>query len=656
MTEDSREPQWYAQPFPPEGASAAEGIRNQLGRPELDLLTILVREAAQNSWDARDPDRSGSVRFGVELGTVSPAHADNWRTLLQNNAPRREQLPLRQALLRPTIRTMTVSDRGTSGLGGPTRADQGSSDGQDFVAFVRNVGEPRDKEYGGGTYGFGKGIFYLLSASGTVLVHTRCRTPEGVLQTRLIGSALWNSYRTHAPDGKERRYTGRHWWGDTSGEVIEPLLDEAAEDAARRLGLKPFAPEETGTSIVVINPHLDDLEPAEAAAYMADTMAWQLWPKMLEHADGTVPMRFSVTCDGRDVPVPDPCTSRPLSLFVEAYRQMESSEGQELLCHRPRKTLGRLGLVRRLTPAAPSSRAMETVQIESAVHHVCLMRSAELVVTYHACRKPGSEHISYAGVFRASAELDDVYAAAEPPTHDAWNPQSLKSPGNSFVRTTFTRLKESVEELLELGGSARGSSQVALGAASTRFSSLVGGAWGIGGATDYGGAAGRAVAAPDEDEETATIPGQSPAPGAGSPGGSTGRPGSGAARAEQLPLAGTRSGSPRPRVQYVGEATYEEREGTAVLVQSFRLPAAVVQRVVVDLAVALPGVGNRETDPPLGARKPELVGWEDPEGNLHTAPTYVIEGGDDAVWRAIVLPAPDTITEIAVRTRAVNAA
>ncbi len=46
-------PRWFSQPYPPEGASAAEGIRNQLGRPELDLLTILVRESAQNSWDAR---------------------------------------------------------------------------------------------------------------------------------------------------------------------------------------------------------------------------------------------------------------------------------------------------------------------------------------------------------------------------------------------------------------------------------------------------------------------------------------------------------------------------------------------------------------------------------------------------------------------------
>ncbi|MFD0594037.1 hypothetical protein ACFQZ4_17425 [Catellatospora coxensis] len=64
---------WLSQPYPPEGATAAEGIRNQLGRPELDHLTVLVREAAQNSWDARAG--SGAVDFRIDLSTVSPAHA-----------------------------------------------------------------------------------------------------------------------------------------------------------------------------------------------------------------------------------------------------------------------------------------------------------------------------------------------------------------------------------------------------------------------------------------------------------------------------------------------------------------------------------------------------------------------------------------------------
>lgn len=169
-------PRWFSQPYPPEGASAAEGIRNQLGRPELDLLTILVRESAQNSWDARIPTAPDSVDYRVDIWTVGPAHTSAWRELLLEGAPaERDSFPLYETLRRGSIRVLAVSDRGTRGLGGPTRADSFEAE-RDFVSFVRNIGEPRDNVLGGGTYGFGKGIFYLLSNAGTILVHSRCRT------------------------------------------------------------------------------------------------------------------------------------------------------------------------------------------------------------------------------------------------------------------------------------------------------------------------------------------------------------------------------------------------------------------------------------------------------------------------------------------------
>ena len=44
---------WIPEPKPPSGGLAAEGFYKLLGRPRLDPLTVLVRETAQNSWDAR---------------------------------------------------------------------------------------------------------------------------------------------------------------------------------------------------------------------------------------------------------------------------------------------------------------------------------------------------------------------------------------------------------------------------------------------------------------------------------------------------------------------------------------------------------------------------------------------------------------------------
>ncbi|MFI8320810.1 hypothetical protein [Streptomyces sp. NPDC085529] len=657
------EPRWFSQPYPPEGASAAEGIRNQLGRPELDLLTILVRESAQNSWDARSATSTDPVDYRIDVSTVGPAHIGAWRELLLAGAPAHaDEFPLRDTIRHGTVRLVSVSDRGTRGLGGPTRANDAVGSDRDFVSFIRNIGEPRDTALGGGTYGFGKGIFYLLSKPGTILVHTRCGTPQGRLETRLIGCTLWKSH-VAVQNGVRRRFTGRHWWGDASGDVIEPLVGAEADAVARRLGLRPFTSDETGTTVVVIDPNLDELEPSEAADYLAETIAWHLWPKMIS-AEGDKPsMRFSVTCDGVDHPVPDPRETAPLDMFVSAYEALNGPDGRDLQCLKPKRHLGRFGAVKRIRPPLEPSRAGQMLNIESLVHHVCLMRPAELVVTYRPGQKPPSENIAYAGVFRADESMDEVYAKAEPPTHDAWNPQSLDRPESTFVHTTFRRIDDALDQLLSLGGVARsGARSVALGAASTFFSGLVGGSWGIGGATDYAKPGSTATRAAAREATRRRSGNPTPSTGADLQGSASGDDepahdiwpaageGVGFADASPTDLSGRRR---RPRVQYLGDPYYDDRGDLTVLIQEFRLPVPMPQRVHVDLAVALPGVGGRETDPPIGAAMPTLVGWEDGDGHLHTSETCVIDGGE-AVWRAVVQPAPDTMTEIGIRVEAVN--
>ncbi|WP_216588625.1 hypothetical protein [Streptomyces brasiliscabiei] len=658
-------PSWYSQPYPPEGASAAEGIRNQLGRPELDLLTILVRESAQNSWDARLTS-SVPIDFRIDIRTVGPAHSGAWRELLLDGAPdNAENFPLRGALRRGPIRLLAVSDRGTRGLGGPTRADDATGTDRDFVSFIRNIGEPRDVALGGGTYGFGKGIFYLLSKSGTVLVYSRCRTALGVLETRLIGCTLWKSYRATESRG-DRRYTGRHWWGDASEEVIEPLVGEQAETTAQRLGLRPFGSDETGTTVLVIDPNLDDLTPNEAASYLAETITWHLWPKMISTGSKRPPMSFSVACDGIEHPVPDPREIRPLNLFVSAYEAMIGSNGIDLECRRPKRHLGRLGLVKRIMPPLEPTRASRMLDIESLSHHICLMRPAELVVTYRPGPKPPSENQGYAGVFRADESMDEIYAKAEPPTHDAWNPQSLEKPESTYVQTTFSRINEALDGLLSLGGVARpGASNVALGAASSMFSGLVGGAWGIGGATAYakpGSTITRASRSEEVEEDAAPsalhrhVPKAAPAMEPSTAGNAVSPDdfGTGRHSFESMPgHDGIDVPRRRPRVQYVGDPYYDDHDDVSVLVQEFRLPAPGPQRVRIDLAVTLPGSGGRETDPPIGASMPVLLGWEDGNGLLHDSEACVIEGGE-TVWRALVRPAPDTMTEIGIKVEAVK--
>ncbi|BCJ73687.1 hypothetical protein CS0771_32310 [Catellatospora sp. IY07-71] len=646
---------WLSQPYPPEGATAAEGIRNQLGRPELDHLTVLVREAAQNSWDARAG--SGPVDFRIDLSAVSPAHAGNWRDLLLRHAPQQDQLPLRKAITSPVIHTLTVSDRGTTGLGGPTRADDATSSVRDFVSFIRNAGEPRDKALGGGTYGFGKGIFYLLSRSGTILVHTRCQTETGY-QTRLIGCSLWHSYTAQHPTGPVR-HTGRHWWGRRGADgVVEPLIDEDAVNAAKQLGLAQFRPDETGTSIVIVDPFYDEQTPAEAANYLAQSMTWQLWPKMLDTPNQPAPMRFGVSHDGVEIPVPDPRSTAPLDMFVEAYDAAVQLDATRLHCYRPRRELGSIGMAKRLMMPLPATPAAATAGLDQGVHHVCLMRPAELVVRYLPGPKPLSDKVGYAGVFRAHEALDEVYAKAEPPTHDNWIADQLEGEERTFIRMTFQRIRETLDEFNQAGTVVRSSSAaVPLGAASSMFSGLIAGVWGAGGATDYGG--GRPVAA-----QPAALPGSPDDAAAGFEVGER--------EAVQVGTGGTLDGSDtdhrweppgtasrstrsvprRPTLAYVGDALLDHLDGVPVIIQAFTLPVSGSQCVRADLNVVIAGSATRETQAPAAADIPIVLGWRSNDGRFINSTVAELEGGDDRIWQVVVRPAAHTITEIELHVAA----
>lgn len=614
-------PQWWSQPFPPTGAIASEGIRNQLGRPPVDPLTVFVRETAQNSWDARLPGVPTTYR--IEMTTVSPTHRPAWERLLTPPPQTQPFLPVRQALRTPNLRLLSVVDRGTKGLGGPTRADELARDRRDWVSFVLNVGEKRDTAQGGGTYGYGKAVLYRLSQVGTILVYTRTEIPGVGLTSRLIGIALGDSYDSRErADAQARPYTGRHWWGDIQGEHVEPLVGNHADSIARMLGLRPFAEHESGTTLIVLDPDLDDFDDTDSAAqHLADTIAWQLWPIMLPER-GDQRLIPEVVAGGRTYAVPDPAKTYPLRMFVSAYRRLASDRGIALECKSPRKLLGRFALERAVVvPMSPDSvpLAASYAGMDGDPHHVCLMRSPELVVQYYTGPEPGSVNKAYAGVFRADDELDQVYAAAEPPTHDHWVHEQLTGHAKTFVKVTFTRIREQLSVFRTPATTAIATtSGVALGAASNFLGGLVAAAF----ATE-----------PDGSD----VSGNGEAVGVGGRGAARGASGTG--------RAGRSSPAPRDRVRVgaVGEPRVEERDGDVVVVQRFAVTGPGPVRLNARLAVAT--WEGREDDAPAGAAHPAVRCWVTSTGVEH-AEVCIVDSPSEV--DLVVDPVPDTVTDIAV--------
>ena len=459
---------WWSQPFAPEGSQAAEGIANQLGRPSLDPLEVLVREAAQNSWDARTGvDR---VRFRISLQQLGD-RADAWCRLIAPGPTDIQTRGLTEALT-PESMVWIVSDRGTVGLGGPIRAGIKAEPDQrsDFVQFMRNVGEPRDTELGGGTYGFGKGIFYRLSGPGVIVANSRAGQGG---DRRMMGAAIGNSFYIG-----ERRYTGRHWWGTVNDNVPDPLVGEDADGMGAQLGLPGFVGDETGTDIIVVGAQLgmnksnEPRTPEEAGTFVASAILWHLWPKLV--GEEAVRMHFTVDVDGAEIEIPDPASVDSLFPFVGALQSVRGGSGSQYTRASEPKDVGRLAIE---IGVARADDVLEVVEVarpfELPAHHVARMRQAELVVDYREGPLHPNPSLAYGAVFRASIDADSHFAAAEPPTHDDWIEKGLIGTDRGVVQGARHFVEKQLKSRFEGGLAVAGSESFGLAALSKRLGSIL---------------------------------------------------------------------------------------------------------------------------------------------------------------------------------------
>lgn len=451
----------YSEPYQPTGGLAAEGVMNQLGRPDIEPLEVLVREAVQNCWDARR-ETEGSIRVEIARRQLDAAAVAILAERVLVDPP--PDVPLADEL-RPGMRILHFADFGTSGLGGPTRADQvGDGTPRDFVDFVRNIGQPPDKDFGGGSFGYGKAAFYIASRARTIVIDTMCETVDG-LERRLIGAALGTNHTQ-----ENLSYTGRHWWGVMIDGVPEPLTGDDAAQTAAQLGLPAREGREgLGTTVAIIAPGLEPDENADAVmAFIADALAWSFWPKMISTPGGVkATIDFRLVDDGLPVRIPDPRTHPRLRGFVEAMDRLRTDPEDDdptvvdlpVASQRPIQHLGRVVIQKGpVAPADPTEgRAVpDGMRVTAAgLHHVALMRNAELVVKYFIGPAPLTGRYGYCGVFRCSHDTDQAFRSAEPPTHDDWIARAVPERRERvFVNVALKRVHGACREAAGYGATS----------------------------------------------------------------------------------------------------------------------------------------------------------------------------------------------------------
>lgn len=469
--------QWWSQRFSAEGSQTAAGILNQLGRSGLAPFQILVREAVQNSWDARRGDAI-SVRFDLRrLGD----RADAWNKLLLPE-PIGLAVPGQKSEFSADSWVLVISDRGTMGLGGPIRADEPNPSRAvaNFVQFMRNVGEPRDRDMGGGTYGFGKGILYSCSRRSTIVVDT-CTGEDGNKGRRLMGAALGSKFE----DNEGRPYTGRHWWGVINNGKPDPLLGSDAIEVARALGLPGFTDGSTGTDVVIVEPELDlvgiEGDPQALGQALMTSVVWHLWPK-LGSSMRPASISFEILVDGTPIEIPALEETPILCDFSRALDAIHVGNGTPLTRKSAPKVVGELAL--ETTPndpriglrmTGPTEAVWAARPFEPPFRHVARMRVPELIVDYLPTTVGAHPAAGYVGVFRASPEADEHFAISEPPTHDTWQTAGLTKVNLGVVREQSRFLRSETEDFTRTISGGQSKVIEGLGRLSSALGSLVDG-------------------------------------------------------------------------------------------------------------------------------------------------------------------------------------
>jgi hypothetical protein len=621
----------FSEPYQPTGSAAAGGVLNQLGHPDSEPMEVLVREAVQNCWDAH---RSEGETVEVEIGarTVSSEQIGVLRERVLREPP--PGLPL-EPVLTAGLQLLHFADFGTRGLGGPTRAGEDTKGPTDFVDFVRNIGQPPDREFGGGSYGYGKAVFYLASRARTIIIDTVC-APEN--ERRLIAYGLGDQY---SDDGT--LHTGRHWWGVIERGVPEPLRGEEAARLAAELGLPSRGPRDHGTTVAIIAPRLhvasqdEDLDLHSAMDFIAECLLWNFWPKLTAPPGESPAMAFRLSVEGDEWELEDPRRHPRLAPFAEAMDLLRDPSGAtpgdpfsiraDLECRSPKKTVGTLALRQISTAAVQAEPPLTSGARATAdgLHHIALMRKAELVVTYRPGPVLPVPQRGYAAVFRCHPDLDEVFRRSEPPTHDSWNPTTLSDPGERrFVNASFRRIEEELRDLVGTGTAGAG---VGAGIAVGRFADGLAGLLGA-----VGGPGARRVPRPQPGEGGSS--GNGPGPGGG---------------------GGAASG---PQIVQVNEPELRVDEGTgevAILTPFMLDTDGVDTRLRARVEVLTMDGGQVESEPPIGATVPAVLRWTDPAGATLAGEMVKADHTTDGRWEVWVEHQPDLMVRIAIEAEVVEA-
>ena len=238
----------------------------------------LIRESIQNSLDAV-ADKSRPVRVSFKFRRIQAGGFKEFFKLKDHiagvlelykdkaEAEYKQMLQLfeNQFNYQTVLYYICVSDYNTKGMG--YKEDDVDSK---FYAFLRSIGvTSKDDPFSGGSYGFGKAAYFLMSPIHTVLVSTM--TEEG--ETFFEGASRLCTHYYTDENGKREKYQHYGYYDNQKGERPSSIQTDIPDR---------FYREDPGTDICIMG--VDGSESARKNAYreMIEAALRHFWMAILE--------------------------------------------------------------------------------------------------------------------------------------------------------------------------------------------------------------------------------------------------------------------------------------------------------------------------------------------------------------------------------------
>lgn len=226
------------------GESSLRVLQND----SMSTIDLLVRESIQNSLDAYDREIDYKyVRMNFIINKFDISKLGNHLEKVGD-------------VLQKRIHTLSneficIEDTKTSGLDGKIGVETDGKETGNFEKLVYQLGDAQTKDGSGGSWGYGKTIYYRLGI-GLVIFYSRYKDEDGIYKSRLAATLLERQSNQNGilnsitPDNRGIAWFGKKYKNDSNETV--PLTDEEEiQEILDIFGIKPFKANEKGTKVII---------------------------------------------------------------------------------------------------------------------------------------------------------------------------------------------------------------------------------------------------------------------------------------------------------------------------------------------------------------------------------------------------------------------